>query len=274
MALGLVSAFASVPGVRAQDSDSKPPKRTEVTPKATDEDPKTSADEKTEPKGGETTESDYPRSQFRKAESPSGLQLGLADSEIEGELPEELQEFARKGALASAAKKWKEAKEAFREMVEAAPDNALALANLGMVEFRLEEYESARDHLRESLSIKPSVAHHWLALALCYYRLENRDLALSCLFRARHEDEADPRVHLYIAVITRDYGWLQATEKELRRAVALDPEYTDAHFNLAMLYLEQNPPAVELARRHYFNALDLGAKPDAAIEAALKIRRR
>ena len=225
--------------------------------------------ERTENNRDDKKSADIPESQFRKAESPSGLQMGLTDSEITGELPEELQEFARKGALASAAKEWKKAREAFADMVKAAPDNALALANLGMVEFRLEEYEAARDHLQESLAIKSNVAHHWLALALCHYQMENRDLALSCLFRARHEDERDPRVHLYLAVIARDFGWLIASEKELRRAIALDPEYTDAHFNLAMLYLEQEPPALELARRHYFNALDLGAKRDAKIEATI-----
>ncbi len=223
------------------------------------------ADSNTDP----NADSESPPSQFRKTESPSGLQMGLAETSIVGELPEELQEFARKGALASADKQWPKAKEAFAAMVEAAPDNALALANLGMVEYRLKEYQAACDHLRESLSIKPTVAHHWLALALCYRELEDHDLALSCLFRARHEDEADPRVHLYIAVAVRDYGWKDAAESELRRAVALDPQYTDAHFNLALLFLEQRPVAIELARRHYYMALDLGAKPDKEVEAAL-----
>jgi Tfp pilus assembly protein PilF len=267
-----LSALVFVPpsAVEAQNSAKEEKGRTEVTPGKTDKETAPKPDDEANSSEKNTADSAKSGSQFRKAESPSGLQMGLAESEIVGELPQELQEFARKGALASAAKKWKEAKDAFDDMVAAAPENALALANLGMVEFRLEEYQAARDHLRESLSIKPAVAHHWLALALCYYRLENRDLALSCLFRARHEDAADPRVHLYLAVITRDYGWLLAAEKELRRAIALDPQYTDAHYNLALLYLEQSPPAVELARRHYYNALDLGAKSDADIEAALK----
>lgn len=259
----LLSLCAMIGPSIALSQESKKEARTEVIPKAEDKKPEDKNSKATSESSG------TPDTQFRKAESPSGLQMGLSDTDITGELPDELQEFARKGALASAAKKWSEAKQAFSEMVEAAPDNALALANLGMVEFRLGEHEAARDHLQESLDIKPSVAHHWLALALCHYQLENRDLALSCLFRARHEDERDPRVHLYLAVIARDFGWLIASEKELRRAVALDPDYTDAHFNLAMLYLEQEPPALELARRHYFNALDLGAERDSKVEARI-----
>lgn len=213
---------------------------------------------------------DTPEGQFRKNDSPSGLQMGITDPSATGGLPEELQEFAQQGALASAAKDWPKAKIAYTRMVKAAPENPLALANLGLVEYRLKNYAAARDHLRQSLSRKPAVAHHWLALALCYHQLEDNDLALSCLFRARHEDDSDPRVHLYMAVITREYGWPVAAEMELQRAIALDPQYTDAHFNLALLYLERNPPSVELARRHYYYALDLGAKPDKEIEAKLR----
>ncbi len=208
--------------------------------------------------------------QFRKAVSPSGLQLGLTGPEAANEFPEELREFAKDGALASAAKQWQKAKVAYQGMVKAAPEHPLALANLGTVEFRLEEYEAARDHLRQSLSIAPEVAHHWLVLALCYYELEDLDLAMSCLFRARHEDKTDPRVHLYLAVMARDYGWQSAAEIELQRAIILDPQYTDAHYNLAMLYLERDPPSYELARRHYYFALDLGGKPDREIEKILR----
>ncbi len=207
--------------------------------------------------------------QFRKTVSPSGLQLGLTGPEAANEFPEELREFAKDGALASAAKQWQKAKIAYQGMVEAAPDHPLALANLGTVEFRMEEYEAARDHLRRSLSFAPDVAHHWLVLALCYYELEDLDLAMSCLFRARHEDKTDPRVHLYLAVMARDYGWQSAAEIELQRAIILDPQYVDAHYNLAMLYLERDPPSYELARRHYYFALDLGGKPDKEIEKIL-----
>jgi Flp pilus assembly protein TadD len=56
----------------------------------------------------------------------------------------------------------------------------------------------------------------------------------------------------------------------LRRAVEIRPDYADAHFNLAVFCLERDPPAVELARRHYRRALDLGAAPDPLVERALK----
>ena len=45
--------------------------------------------------------------------------------------------------------------------------------------------------------------------------------------------------------------------------------YAEAHFNLAVFYLQRTPPAVELARRHYQQALNLGAAPDPQVEKSL-----
>jgi hypothetical protein len=50
----------------------------------------------------------------------------------------------------------------------------------------------------------------------------------------------------------------------------LDETYGEAHYNLAVLYLERQPPAIELARRHYYRALNLGAEPDAELDRILK----
>jgi Flp pilus assembly protein TadD len=64
-------------------------------------------------------------------------------------------------------------------------------------------------------------------------------------------------------------GWYSAAEDEMRKAIELQPDYAEAHFNLAVFYLQRNPPAVELARRHYQKARDLGAAPDPDVEKRL-----
>jgi Tfp pilus assembly protein PilF len=75
---------------------------------------------------------------------------------------------------------------------------------------------------------------------------------------------------MYLGVLARKRGWLDAAEDELRKAVELDENYAEAHFNLAMVYTERQPPAIELARRHYFRARALGAAADPDIERILK----
>ena len=56
----------------------------------------------------------------------------------------------------------------------------------------------------------------------------------------------------------------------LLRAIELNPDYGVAHFNLALLYLDQKPPALELARRHYEKAVALGVEKDEIVERRLK----
>ena len=211
-----------------------------------------------------------PKSQYKKNASPSGLLIGLENAKSNKGFPAKVHELAKEGALASAKKDWPKAREAYSKMVKTAPGNALALANLGIVEYRLKDYKNASKHLEESVTLSPHISQNWLTHGLSYYYLKEFNLAISSLTRAKHEDPRDPRTCLYLAAVIRDYGWGQAAETELMRAIALDPDYADAHFNLALLYLERTPAPIEMARRHYFFAIDLGAPRDEEIEKRLK----
>jgi len=250
-----------------KDTDEKPDSKSGAS-SSTDEKKGTSGGKSADKNPKDDTEAR--KNQYRKNASPSGLLIGLEDSKEGKGLPENVQELAKEGALASANKDWKKASDAYARMVKAAPSNALALANLGIVEYRLKEYKNAAKHLEASVKINPRMSQNWLTLGLSYYFLKEFNLAISSLTRAKHEDPKDPRTCLYLAVVIRDYGWGQAAETELMRAIALDPDYADAHFNLALLYLERTPPPIEMARRHYFFAIDLGAPRDEEIEKRLK----
>jgi Tfp pilus assembly protein PilF len=85
-----------------------------------------------------------------------------------------------------------------------------------------------------------------------------------------HEDPLDARGHNYLAIATKSLGWTDAAEAELQRAIDLQPEYGLAHFNLALMYLDRKPPAIELAKRHYDKALSLGVEKDEIVERKLK----
>ena len=76
---------------------------------------------------------------------------------------------------------------------------------------------------------------------------------------------APPRAHNYLAVATLARGWTTAAERQLQQAVSADPGFAEAHYNLAIRYMEKKPPAVELARRHYQRAIDLGATPSSRL---------
>lgn len=261
--------LSSAPPLLAEEEKSPDKNDAKTAKSVTGEERKKQSNKDTPTKDSET-KTVSPKSQYKKNASPSGLLLGLEDSKSSKGLPDSVRELAKEGALASANKDWAKARDAYQRMVKAAPDNALALANLGIVEYRLKDYKNAIKHLEGSVKISPHISQNWLTLGLSYYYLKQFNLSISALTRAKHEDPKDPRTCLYLAVVIRDYGWGQAAETELMRAIALDPDYADAHFNLALLYLERTPPPIEMARRHYFFAIDLGAPRDEKIEKRLK----
>lgn len=204
------------------------------------------------------------------SETASPLELGVVEGT--SKLTPEIRDLAQSGAKAVAAQQWQEARDIYLEMVELAPDNALAHANLGVSEYQLGNLLAASGNLQKSLRINPSIARNWQTLGLIHYRRGELEMAISSLTRAIHEEPSDARSRLYLAAVVRDYGWDEAAVTELQRAVETDPELADAHYNLAVTYLDEDPPRVELARRHYFAAIDLGAQPSAEIEAAFAER--
>jgi Tfp pilus assembly protein PilF len=90
--------------------------------------------------------------------------------------------------------------------------------------------------------------------------------ALAALSQAALHDPNNPRVRNFLGVVVGREGWIYGAQQELRRAVELDPAYADAHYNLAVFYLQEKPPATELAKRHYFKAIELGVEKDTSME--------
>ena len=196
------------------------------------------------------------------------LQIGRVEG---GEsLPPEVANLAKAGALAVSEKQWEKARDLYLEMVKAAPRNALAYANLGVAEHQLGNLLAAAGNLGKSTELNPHIARNWQTLGLIHYERGDLSLALSCLTRAIHEDPTEAESHLILAAVVRDYGWPEAAVSELQRAVEINPKLGSAHYNLAITYLEAKPPRLELARRHYHAAIDLGATPSPEIEAILK----
>lgn len=185
-------------------------------------------------------------------------------------LPPAIAEMAREGALEVADGNWEKARAIYLKMIKEAPDSALAYANLGVAEHQLGNLLAAAGNLGKSLDLNPHIARNWQTLGLIHYEKGELALAISHLTRAIHEAPEEAESRLLLAAVVRDYGWTEAAVTELQRAVEIDPKLASAHYNLAVTYLEMKPPRFELARRHYYAAIDLGTAATPEIEAILK----
>jgi Tfp pilus assembly protein PilF len=89
------------------------------------------------------------------------------------------------------------------------------------------------------------------------------------LSRAAKLDPQNPEIENYLGVTLSHKGLRAQAETALRKAIQLDPNYAAAHNNLAVIYVSQQPPLVELARWHYQKAVDAGQPRNPDLEKLL-----
>jgi tetratricopeptide (TPR) repeat protein len=185
-------------------------------------------------------------------------------------VPEIAREAAAEGNGAFLRKDYAGARKAYQRVLDLVPENLVGLVNLGVVEFSSGKPDRAEELLKKAVSLRLENPAAWLTLGMIHMDRERFDEALADLSQAVLQDPRNPRARNFLGVVIGRKGWIDGAQSELRRAVELDPNYSDAHYNLAVFYLEEKPPAIELARRHYYRALELGAEKDASIEKVLK----
>jgi Flp pilus assembly protein TadD len=201
------------------------------------------------------------------AVAPPGLDVTHATSAAR--LSPAAQAAAEAGIRALSQNKFGDAETDFQKMLKLSPDNPAALINLGLAEFRLGRAEEAQKDLERAVQLTPDAGLAWMMLGVIHMNQEDIDAATAALAQAVYLSPKSPQAHNYFAVVLAKRGWYDAAEDELRKVLELSPNFAEAHFNLALIYFQQNPPAVELARRHYHKAIELGADPDPAFAAKL-----
>jgi len=158
----------------------------------------------------------------------------------------------------------------YQHALALSPHNSDYLNHLAAIENHLNKPKEAEQLLHQSLQEHLENPSAWLLLGMTYLDEHRNEEAFAALVQAALYDPKNARVQHYLGIAAGRKHWNEVSEASLRKAVELDPNYADAQFNLAVYYLQRNPPATEIARRHYQRALDLGAPHDPTMDAALK----
>lgn len=180
--------------------------------------------------------------------------------------PRVLAEAIAQGNHAFEAKDYATARRAYERVLSLDPKNPMGLVNLGLVEFSSGDSAKAEKLLKQAVALRIETAPAWLTLGMIYMDQNRFREALAALSQATLLDPQNPRARNFLGVVIGREGWIDGAQQELRRAVELDPVYADAHYNLAAFYLQEKPPAIELAKRHYFKAIELGVEKDPSME--------
>jgi tetratricopeptide (TPR) repeat protein len=184
-------------------------------------------------------------------------------------VPGDLLPLARQAKESFDRGKYKDAETEYQEILAKSPNNLYSLSNLGVVFFRTGKLKAAELTLKKAIAIAPRDEFTHTTLGIVYYRQSKFDDALSELTKSLAINPKSATAHNYLGITASQKGWQEAAEKEMLEAIANNPDYADAHFNLAVVYSTSQPPAKELARRHYEKALALGAQPDPTLDKLL-----
>lgn len=194
---------------------------------------------------------------------------GSAMRELEKTAPAAAQSLARRATTAMARGDLDAAERDFKGVLLLVPGNTPTTLNLGLIAYRRKDYDRAVTLLKYVTRAEPENGLPWLMLGIAQHDRGDLDAALAALAQAVLYAPKDARAHHYLGVTAGKKGWYLAAEDELRKAIALDPDLAEAQFNLAAIYLQRKPPAIELARRHYERSLDLGGARDPDLEKRL-----
>jgi Flp pilus assembly protein TadD len=161
------------------------------------------------------------------------------------------------------------ARKTFKSVLARQPQHLGSLINLGWMAQREKVWTEAEAFLKRAQILAPDNPSVWLALGVVYLEQDRVDFALAAFSQVVALDPANARAHRMLGLTLGRKEWYAAAEGELRRSLEIEPRDAGAHFNLAVVYLQRQPVALELARRHYNISIDLGSAPDPKIDAML-----
>ena len=123
------------------------------------------------------------------------------------------------------------------------PRNSLYPYWMGRLDYDIHDYNQALLHLKEAVRLDPDMARAYDSLGLCYFSLNQNELAVENYRKAIELDQASGRPeawpYLNLAIALEFINEPAEAETDLRKAMSLDPKLPQAHFQLGNLLERQ-----------------------------------
>ncbi|NOS70750.1 MAG: tetratricopeptide repeat protein [Verrucomicrobia bacterium] len=169
-----------------------------------------------------------------------------------------------------ATREFDKAEARYLEILKQDENNVYTLANLAAIQMEMGKFDAAEQNVKKAIAGSPDDAYTLSILGYLKFRQEKYDDALDALSRAVKLNPQSAEVQNYLGVTLSHKGQRGPAETALRKAIQIDPNYGKAHNNLAVIYVSQTPPLVQLARWHYQKALACGHERNPELEKMLE----
>jgi tetratricopeptide (TPR) repeat protein len=156
------------------------------------------------------------------------------------------------------ARQFGKAETAYVEVLRQDQKSVPALASLAAIQIQMTNFTAAEMNLKQALTLQPDNAYTLSVFGQLRFLQTNYDEALDYLSRAAKLDPQDAETQNFLGLALSEKGLRGPAETALRKAIQIQPDYANAHNNLAVIYITQQPPSVEMAKWHYHRALAAG----------------
>ena len=172
-----------------------------------------------------------------------------------------------------ANRKLDQAEEKYLQVLQRDNKNVTTLATLAEIQLDLDHLDAAETNITQAVALGPDDAYSLFVLGHLRFRQKKYDEAIDALGRAAKLDPQDAQTQNFLGLALSEKGLRGPAETALRKAIQLNPGYANAHNNLAVVYITQQPPLVELARWHYQKALAAGQPHNLELEKLLDAKK-
>jgi tetratricopeptide (TPR) repeat protein len=169
-----------------------------------------------------------------------------------------------------AARQYDQAEAKYQDLLRQDEKNSATLANLARVQIENQRFDEAEKNIRLALTSAPNDGDNLFVLGYLKLQQKKYDEALDPLSRAVQINPNRAEIQNCLGVTLSHQGLRGPAETAFRKAIQIDPADANAHNNLAVMYAEQTPPLVELARWHYQKALAAGQPKNPDLEKILE----
>jgi Tfp pilus assembly protein PilF len=172
-------------------------------------------------------------------------------------------------ARAMMERDYPKATERYEEILRQDENNVYVLSYLCTAQYLMNQFDACEKTVKRALALDPEDPASLYYMGVLRYHQDKLDEALDALSRSAKYNSTNAGAQYYIGCVLAEKGLRSAAETAFRKALASDPKYDDAHFKLAIVYAENKPPSLELARWHYQKAVELGHAKSPELEKLL-----
>lgn len=166
--------------------------------------------------------------------------------------------------------RYTEAEQKFQRLMQQDDSNVLVLTHLAAAQFAQQKLDAADKTIKRAVTLSPEDSPALYILGLIRLRQEKVDEALDALSRSARSNPQNALAQNSLGVALSQKGLREPAETAFRKALQIQPDYPDAHYNLAVEYILQQPPSFKLAEWHYQRATTHGHPRNVELEKRLE----